>query len=317
MRGEPRQVSLRKKHKNNRRPYHPSHHLSCVLAILCHRLACSRSLFCSKLGHPRVLGMTHRAADAPCLLLDIGGVLTSMHNTGKRYAFDALVPGALAYLTLHVRRWGTETLCICSRINGGEARRQTCWGWRVLEDVGVFSVLGLDRDRVRCCEERREKGSWARRFRATHVIDDNCDCLYACTSVPQRNCLLFGARGAGAGRRHPFHRAYCWEDVSVFMGFQATDFHRVCRILGEPFSVPQFQARFDMLGPPLDRSSSHAAVILGPLNRGLRGHAHRASLQRRGEGAALPLRRGRQDGAAHHGGLSLCHHPAPFLRFRP
>ena len=78
------------------------------------------------------------------LLLDIGGVLTNMGG-GKRYGYDALTPGALAYLSLHLHRWGPSSLCVVSRTNHGNSKRTSCWGWRVLEDIVflTFSVFHL------------------------------------------------------------------------------------------------------------------------------------------------------------------------------
>ena len=96
----------------------------------------------------------------------------------KNFGFEALISGALAFVCLFVWCFGPKSLVVVSRTEKGNSARTSCWGYKVLVEIGFFTVLGVPDAHVQFCTERCDgeqsdgKGKWAKHFGITHAADD-------------------------------------------------------------------------------------------------------------------------------------------------
>lgn len=177
------------------------------------------------------------------LQLDIGDVLTPK-TSSKRFGFDALDRDALPFLALATIKFGKSNIKVVSRTKGGNARRTTCWGYRVLMDIGWTSVLELEESNiqfVRGYEGAAGKGPWAKHFGATHVVDDMLKHLQSCKmeadTIHSGGLVLFGAATCtepGITPRMNF------EDLAAHLGINRWLFTAARQLLGCPPDIETF-----------------------------------------------------------------------------
>ena len=79
----------------------------------------------------------------PIVMLDVGGVLTvhGPRNGPKKFGFEALTPGALAFVSLMSARWGPQSMCIVSRVDTGLSTPEHTWVYRTLDAVRLFKCF--------------------------------------------------------------------------------------------------------------------------------------------------------------------------------
>lgn len=183
-------------------------------------------------------------------MLDIGDVLADKGPV-KRFYFDAFAPGAFPFLCLAVAKVGADNIYICSRTNQGNSKRETCWGYRWLSNIGLFEVLGVPQSNVQFCtgySGRSGKGPWAWEWDITHMVDDmpvhlDSYSRYRGDSLAADGLILFGD-GPQAG-------------VSRNM-VRVRDFRALVDHLG--IGVPHFQAARELLDP-LVTGSQHPSDL--------------------------------------------------------
>ena len=120
--------------------------------------------------------------------IDVGDVLSrKMGGRLDNHRWRAAETGAYPFLVMLVCAIGARNVYIISRTTRGSwwseyrGKRVPAWVIAFLEDLGLFA-MGVPRDNVAICSSCSGPGGKsvaARRFRLTHFIDDNLECLYA------------------------------------------------------------------------------------------------------------------------------------------
>ena len=120
--------------------------------------------------------------------IDVGDVLSrKMGGRLDNHRWRAAETGAYPFLVMLVCAIGARNVYIISRTTRGSwwseyrGKRVPAWVIAFLEDLGLFA-MGVPRDNVAICSSCSGpdgKSVAARRFRLTHFIDDNLECLYA------------------------------------------------------------------------------------------------------------------------------------------
>ena len=120
--------------------------------------------------------------------IDVGDVLSrKMGGRLDNHRWRAAETGAYPFLVMLVCAIGARNVYIISRTTRGSwwseyrGKRVPAWVIAFLEDLGLFA-MGAPRDNVAICSSCSGpdgKSVAARRFRLTHFIDDNLECLYA------------------------------------------------------------------------------------------------------------------------------------------
>ena len=182
--------------------------------------------------------------------LDCGGVMT-IEGGARREGFEAMTCECLAYLSLHVHRWGPRSLCVVSRTKKTDSP-ETHWVYKTLDSVGFFDVLGVPRKNVRLCRRRRGedgKGLHAAAFQVIHFIDDRMECLWsvcddsvnARSSLLAKNSLMLMGRQycqpTGMDERATRARLCTVQgfgDVAEQMGFSRDEWNGAKQIIGRP-----------------------------------------------------------------------------------
>ena len=209
-------------------------------------------------------------------MLDIGDVLSDKGPV-KRFYFDAFAPDAFPFLCLAVAKVGADNIYICSRTRQGNAKRDNCWGYRWLSNIGLFKVLRVPENNVQFCtgyKGQSGKGPFAREWEITHMVDDMPVHLesysqYAGDSLATDGLLLFGD-GPKADASRNMVRVRDFRALADHLGFGVPHFQAAKELLDpvvkgspHPSDIKNFSTLFDVLQKRLDENTLKVATRPG------------------------------------------------------
>ena len=119
--------------------------------------------------------------------------------TPKKYGLEALTPGSLGYLALHLITWGPRSLFLISRIDHPRWAKEGggCWGYKVMKEMGLLDMRIPESHLAFCLDASgpRGKGSIAGTFPTYALLGR------------QEGLPLVGAEGPTRQRRRHAHGA--------------------------------------------------------------------------------------------------------------
>ena len=165
-----------------------------------------------------------------------------------------------------------NSIFIVSRTKRGNAYRRECWGFKVLEQNGVFSVLGIPVSNVQFVtgfSGESGKGPWAKHFAATHIVDDKRCHLESCSKYTQdtlhkRGLLRFVpfSREIGEDYREDIVRIPSFSALATHLDMNPEHYKAAKELINPVSTVSNFRTLNEILRERLN------AGTLGSVDRG-------------------------------------------------